>query len=52
MNYIDNGVQEVLYVKRIMLPYKACFEVTFIDYYGQRRTREFTSIDRFYDWRE
>jgi hypothetical protein len=52
MNVVDNWVEEVLYVKRVILPYEMHFEVTFKDSYGAVRTKNFPRIDAFPIWTE
>lgn len=45
MNLIDNGIKEVLDVDRVILEADMYFEVKFIDWYGQERTKTFSSIE-------
>lgn len=45
MNLIDNGIKEVLYIGKIISETEMYFEVTFIDWYGSKRTKRFSNIN-------
>ncbi len=44
MNYIDNGIKEVIEVERVINDEELYFLVTFTDWYERRRQRKFMSI--------
>jgi len=51
MNLIDNGCKEILKVKRIITEDELCFEITFIDYWNQKRVKK-SMKKTIRDWRE
>jgi hypothetical protein len=44
MNVIDNGIKEVIEVKRVITPEELYFEVQYIDYYNHPGKKRFMSI--------
>ncbi len=45
MNLIDNGIQKVIEIKRVITETEMYFEVTFIDWYNRTQTKRFTTIE-------
>ena len=44
MNLIDNGISKVLEIERFVSEEEVYFLVTFMDFYGSKRTRKLSSI--------
>lgn len=44
MNLIDNGIEEVLNIEKVIKDDEMYFEVEFIDWYGRTEKKKFSSI--------
>jgi hypothetical protein len=44
MNLIDNGIKEVINIERIITDTELYFLITFVDYYGTKKTKKFSDI--------
>jgi hypothetical protein len=45
MNVLDNGIKEIIETKRIINRDELCFLVTYIDFYGEKRTMKTMKLE-------